>query len=122
MRSRFTAFVLHQEDYLRWTWHPDTCPVEMGLADATDWKRLEVLDDGQQQGEGERPLSGWVHFRATFKERGRWQCLEEVSNFTLLNGRWVYVDGDAQVMSLKPGRNDACPCGSGRKLKKCCAQ
>ncbi|HUC18187.1 MAG TPA: SEC-C metal-binding domain-containing protein [Acetobacteraceae bacterium] len=22
----------------------------------------------------------------------------------------------------KPGRNDPCPCGSGRKYKRCCAQ
>jgi hypothetical protein len=25
-----------------------------------------------------------------------------------------------QVQKLKPGRNDGCPCGSGRKFKKCC--
>src|SRR5277367_1337995 len=24
--------------------------------------------------------------------------------------------------SMKPGRNDACPCGSGKKYKHCCAQ
>ena len=24
--------------------------------------------------------------------------------------------------ALKVGRNDPCPCGSGRKFKKCCAQ
>lgn len=23
---------------------------------------------------------------------------------------------------MKPGRNDACPCGSGLKFKKCCLQ
>jgi hypothetical protein len=23
-------------------------------------------------------------------------------------------------MAQKPGRNDPCPCGSGRKYKKCC--
>jgi protein translocase subunit secA len=26
----------------------------------------------------------------------------------------------AQVSSKKPGRNDPCPCGSGKKYKKCC--
>jgi len=25
-----------------------------------------------------------------------------------------------QVKTAKPGRNDPCPCGSGKKLKKCC--
>jgi SWIM/SEC-C metal-binding protein len=24
--------------------------------------------------------------------------------------------------ALKPGRNDPCPCGSGRKAKKCCLE
>ncbi len=24
--------------------------------------------------------------------------------------------------ALKPGRNDPCPCGSGRKTKKCCPE
>jgi hypothetical protein len=27
----------------------------------------------------------------------------------------------AQVSSAKPGRNDLCPCGSGKKFKSCCA-
>jgi uncharacterized protein YecA (UPF0149 family) len=25
------------------------------------------------------------------------------------------------VIGAKPGRNDPCPCGSGKKYKKCCA-
>ncbi|NPV89271.1 MAG: hypothetical protein HPY50_00665 [Firmicutes bacterium] len=28
----------------------------------------------------------------------------------------------APVQSDKPGRNDACPCGSGKKFKKCCGK
>ena len=26
-----------------------------------------------------------------------------------------------RARALRPGRNDPCPCGSGRKFKKCCA-
>ncbi len=29
---------------------------------------------------------------------------------------------DKQAVSNKVGRNDACPCGSGKKYKKCCGQ
>ncbi len=119
MRSRYSAFVLHLEDYLRKTWHPATCPAQMGLSASTRWKRLEVLDHEQQDGAQEQ--EGRVHFRATFQEQGHWQRLEETSRFVRLEGCWVYVDGDARVATLKPGRNEACPCGSGRKLKKCCA-
>jgi SEC-C motif-containing protein len=120
MRSRYCAFVLGLEDYLRRTWHPDTCPTEMGLSADTRWKRLEVLDHGQVDGQDREDETGWVHFLATFHEQGRWQRLEEVSRFTRLGDRWVYVDGTPQLSVLKPGRNEACPCGSGRKLKKCC--
>jgi SWIM/SEC-C metal-binding protein len=62
--------------------------------------------------------------RAVFEDHG-WECLitvdpdtaEDISELErLLNPpRPVVVDS-------RPGRNDACPCGSGRKYKKCCAQ
>ncbi|AUN33901.1 hypothetical protein C0V82_26170 (plasmid) [Niveispirillum cyanobacteriorum] len=47
---------------------------------------------------------------------------------TLLIGAWVYWrDREAggrkaaqPVRSVKTGRNDPCPCGSGKKFKKCC--
>ena len=30
--------------------------------------------------------------------------------------------GLLQPVKGMPGRNDACPCGSGKKFKKCCGQ
>ena len=30
--------------------------------------------------------------------------------------------GTVRNSALKVGRNDPCPCGSGKKLKKCCGQ
>jgi len=33
--------------------------------------------------------------------------------------RWAAAQ-DAQQAFVKAGRNDACPCGSGRKFKQCC--
>lgn len=29
-------------------------------------------------------------------------------------------DGDVVLRRIKIGRNDQCPCGSGKKFKKCC--
>jgi preprotein translocase subunit SecA len=29
---------------------------------------------------------------------------------------------DVQAVSTKVGRNDPCPCGSGKKYKKCCGR
>lgn len=114
MRSRFSAFALNLTDYLLASWHPDTRPAELVPDDTTRWLRLEVLESGERGDEGS------VHFRATFREGRRFGVLEEASRFRRQAGRWVYLDGSPTVTRLKPGRNDACPCGSGRKLKQCC--
>ncbi|GAL20360.1 UPF0225 protein YchJ [Vibrio maritimus] len=56
-------------------------------------------------------------------------CLAERSRFLFEHGQWFYVDGEIDdsippkrltAESSKVGRNDPCPCGSGKKHKKCC--
>ena len=73
---------------------------------------------------------------AHYIKDGTPQTLRESSRFYKINGRWVYsrkdstlplVPGSAQQNPktfirdhAKVGRNDPCPCGSGKKYKKCC--
>ncbi|MDT8878032.1 YchJ family protein [Halomonas saccharevitans] len=114
MRSRYSAFALDLTDYLRETWHSSSRPASLPADDATRWRRLEILDHDEQGDHGR------VHFRATFQEGRRWGVLVEASRFVLEDGRWRYLDGEPSVTRLKPGRNEACPCGSGRKFKACC--
>jgi SEC-C motif-containing protein len=44
MRSRYTAYTLGKEAYLRATWHPSTCPSEpiVGDGENVQWLGLEV--------------------------------------------------------------------------------
>jgi len=42
MRSRYTAFVLLNEEYLRYSWHPDTCPKTIHLNENTKWLGLKI--------------------------------------------------------------------------------
>lgn len=114
MRSRYSAFALGLPDYLLQTWHPDTRPGKVTLDDGERWVGLTILEAGAK---GEL---GWVHFRAISQEGNAFAVLEERSNFVLEAGRWYYRDGEHEVSRLVPGRNDTCPCGSGRKFKKCC--
>lgn len=120
MRSRYSAFALDLTDYLLATWHASTRPQHLDSGGATRWVRLEVLD-ASEEGEGDS-ARGRVHFRATFREGGRWAVLEENSRFVQEAGRWVYLDGSPSVTRLKPGRNDPCACGSGGKFKGCCGR
>lgn len=91
MRSRYTAFTLGNEAYLRTTWHPDFLPAELNLADdpPTKWLGLEVKRHQQQDAE-----HAIVEFVARYKVGGRAHRLHETSRFVRIDGRWLYTDGD----------------------------
>jgi len=87
MRSRYSAFVRRERDYLLRTWHPRTRPGSLELDPGMRWTGLEILDttDGSAfHG------SGTVTFRASFKGGS----LHERSRFERVDGAWVYVDGE----------------------------
>ncbi len=120
MRSRYTAFTLKNADYLLRSWHPSTSPKELDLATSLNWCKLEIV--ATKEG-SENDTQGIVEFKATYMGQGKTGTLHEVSRFTLEEGRWFYVAGDVQDTDNAPQkvrRNDLCPCGSGKKFKKCC--
>jgi len=114
MRSRYTAFVMKNADYLLATWHSDTRPAELELEGSPEWTSLQVVSAS------ESGFKGKVHFRAFYLAGEGWRYLEERSDFIKEGGRWYYLCGDTSEGQLKPGRNELCPCGSGRKYKVCC--
>jgi SEC-C motif-containing protein len=87
MRSRYSAFVKVNEEYLRSTWHPRTRPARLDLDPATRWTGLEIL--GTTDGTAFHH-TGTVTFRASFKGGS----LHERSRFERVEGAWVYVDGE----------------------------
>ena len=125
MRSRYAAFVVGDLDYLQKTSAGEAAlrfnRAELALSlPHTEWLGLEVLGTEAGQAGDER---GSVAFRVRFRENGRLHVQGERSEFRRIGGAWRYVRGevDAQADSPTPkaGRNDPCPCGSGRKYKKC---
>lgn len=114
MRSRYTAFSTGNTDYLLSSWHPSTRPSDLDLPANTHWHGLTIVESNEQ---GD---SGGVTFKARFKENDEWFELAETSEFVRHDQHWQYVDGHAEFLPLKPGRNDLCLCGSERKWKKCC--
>lgn len=119
MRSRYTAFGLGRADYLAATWHPSTRPADLNLTGGPEWIGLEIV---HCQAGGEADLRGRVEFIARYRQAGRPGRLHETSRFLRENGRWYYLDGTlhAEAAAREVGRNAACPCGSGRKYKRCC--
>ncbi len=122
MRSRYTAYVLNNVEYLLKSWHPASRPEkDFVLEEAIHWQGLEILDteDG-----GKDDDIGQVEFIASYLVEDRPGQLRERSDFRREDGLWYYVDGKdvkAQPITVtKIGRNEPCPCGSGKKYKRCC--
>ena len=57
-----------------------------------------------------------------------WPEMHEVSTFVKESDGWKFEDGElvgeTPIVREEPkiGRNDPCPCGSGKKFKKCCGR
>jgi SEC-C motif-containing protein len=127
MRSRYTAHVRGDVDYILATFDSSTRGrvdrAEVGRwARESEWLGLEVL--ATERG-GATDEEGVVEFRARYRSGGAIVVHHERSRFRRHDGRWYYVDGDfvkPTPASRAPsaGRNDPCPCGSGKKFKKCC--
>ncbi len=126
MRSRYAAFATHNIDYLEETLAPEkrkgfNREATRQWACSSEWTSLEILS--VQRG-AEADNEGVVEFIARFSdESGKPFEHREVSRFERREGKWFYVEGargSFPAHAEKTGRNDPCPCGSGKKYKKCC--
>ncbi len=133
MRSRYSAFVCKNADYLLATLAPENAAgfnADQVRTDQCEWQGLEIIATAKG---GLLDQTGTVEFIARFRDSDGTHALHECSRFERRNGNWLYIDGqfpsttDAPARAtLSPtatqhiGRNDPCPCGSGKKFKKCC--
>lgn len=93
MRSRYSAYVLKLEAYLRSTWHPRTRPAALDLANDSETRWLGLSVKAHQQTDADHAT---VEFVARYKIGGRAHRMHEVSRFLREDGRWFYVDGDVE--------------------------
>lgn len=93
MRSRYSAYVLVREDYLRRTWHASTRPDTLNLEPACfgRWLGLKIL---RTEAGGREDREGVVEFVARYKPSGKAERLHEVSRFVREDGQWFYLNGD----------------------------
>ncbi len=130
MRSRYTAYASGRIDYVRDTTHPkNRAEFEEESAQKwskdSDWVGLEIIStkdgvEGDTQGE--------VEFVATYVQDDEEVEHHEVAQFKREKDNWYFTDGkfvgpETYVREQpKVGRNEPCPCGSGKKYKKCCGR
>jgi SEC-C motif domain protein len=128
MRARYAAYATQHVDYIVASHHPDTLGdvdrhAIAKLSREARWLGLEILSvEGGAPGEDE----GIVEFVARYEIQGRPMAHRERSLFRRHHGRWYFHSGQrpkqptSRRTQPKIGRNDPCPCGSGKKYKKCC--
>ncbi|WP_040525033.1 YchJ family protein [Gordonia effusa] len=92
MRSRYTAFVVDDAEYLLETWHRAKRPSQLVLDDELTWRRLDVL--ATQHG-GPFDTTGMVEFEAFYRGPDGRGSLHERSRFVKQGRDWFYVDGTA---------------------------
>lgn len=128
MRSRYTAYTIAAIDYVLATvsrkqqqFQDERSSREW--AEQSDWQKLEVIETS---GGGEEDSLGEVEFIAHYSMDGVDHQHRERAQFRREDTLWRYYGGKEHspvttvVTPPKIGRNEQCPCGSGKKYKKCC--
>ena len=130
MRARYSSYVPGAVDFLRTS---ATKEVQAEFDEAASaawsaqaqWHGLEIV--GTKAG-GEGDDEGVVEFRALYTANGEFCNHHEVAQFVREKDGWKFADGELigeqPIVREDPkiGRNDPCPCGSGKKYKKCCGK
>jgi SEC-C motif-containing protein len=127
MRARYTAYATQNVDFIVSSHEPKTAEeVDRANTEAwsknSEWLGLEIT--GTELG-GPNDTTGTVEFVASYKLQKTKIDHRERATFSKENGKWYFVDGvelkgpPVRREGPRVGRNDPCPCGSGKKYKKC---
>ncbi|CCE03537.1 YchJ family protein [Bradyrhizobium sp. STM 3809] len=133
MRSRYTAYTRGDIGYIAATLAADQrgafdAVAAQAWATRATWLGLRIVSTTRGT---ESDQDGVVSFVATYREGGKTIAHHEVSQFRRDDdGAWRFVAGDTRAVVTEPkratgakvGRNDPCPCGSGKKYKFCCGR
>ena len=130
MRARYSAYSKVETDFLLQSLHPDHRKEHdndqtRDWAANSIWEGLEIVNT---ENGGKEDTSGTVEFIAHYTAKGAKNRHHELASFIKPDDAWYFTDGAAvppkQFVreSPKVGRNDPCPCNSGKKYKKCCGR
>lgn len=125
MRARYSAFATGAIDFIVNSTHSRTRKeVDLSFirqwSETSTWHGLQILETKVVNED-----KVFVSFEAHYTQDGKEQSHREKSVFEREDGQWKFVTGDelknptVRYETPRPGRNDPCPCGSGKKYKKC---
>ena len=94
MRSRYSAFVLCNGDYLLLSHSKQfrdasTIHNTISWSRSVVWNRLEIISSKNGL---ENDSKGTVEFKAYFQENNKLKCIHEKSSFIREDSQWVYLN------------------------------
>jgi SEC-C motif-containing protein len=126
MRSRYSAYTVHAVDYILETCTKDNKnPIDpkqtREWSEKSQWLGLKILS--VEKG-AVSDTEGSVEFEAIYERDGLKDVHYEKARFKKQDDKWLYDEGDIVPKTIvrsspKVGRNEPCPCGSGKKYKFC---
>jgi SEC-C motif-containing protein len=139
MRSRYSAYAKREVDYIVNTCSPNGKKEEKidvketrAWAEKSTWLGLTIVNVDKGGADDEE---GVVEFKALFEQDGARQTHHERAFFEKISEKvagsiidhWYYARGKMLIETVvrsepKIGRNEPCPCGSGKKYKHCCGK
>ena len=119
MRARYSAYVFGIKDFILSSWAFESRPEHLTLNGKIRWFALEIVDSEPVSAQS---TSAHVSFAAKYGHDNRLFILEERATFIKRSNRWFYLGGDSRSYARKLGGKAKCPCGSGKKFKRCCLQ
>jgi SEC-C motif-containing protein len=128
MRSRYSAYAEHAVDYIIETCLNDNEHIDFKQtkewSEQSKWLGLKIISVNKG---GPADTEGTVEFEAVYERDGLRDIHHEKARFVKKDNKWLYKDGDIVPKTItrtgpKTGRNDPCPCGSGKKYKHCGAR
>jgi len=124
MGSRYTAYVVGALDHVANT-HAAEVRDDFNRPEAERLSRSCIFQGLEIRKATENGDRAQVDFVLRFKRDGKDMIQVELADFRKESGRWLYAGGKlspqvTQRSVNRVGRNDPCPCGSGKKAKKCC--
>ncbi|MFA5810889.1 MAG: YchJ family metal-binding protein [bacterium] len=127
LEARYKAFVDSDIDFIIASCHPEIRDKQNReeiekWSRSAKWRGLEIQEHREEGG------TGFVTFTCSYEENGQDVEHKEIAEFRKADDqKWYYYDSRKPATTVrreapKIGRNDPCPCGSGKKYKKCCGK
>ena len=130
MRARYSSYVKQEIDFIINTCESSEQIAQIDRKATEDWSRnstwhgLRIL---RTEKGTPSDTEGIVEFEAVYTQKHIRETHHEMAYFKKIDGEWAYSTGELKVETIvregrKIGRNEPCPCGSGKKYKNCCGK